>query len=62
MICANKECPNVQKSLSLKLIIKSIVQMNAAELPRTGASWKSTMKRKLFVMEHIEPARNAMLN
>jgi len=34
------------KSLLPKHIIKSIVQMNAAELPQIEESWKSIMRRK----------------
>ena len=34
------------KSLPQKHIIKSIAQMNVAELPQIEESWKSIMKRK----------------
>jgi hypothetical protein len=48
------------KSLSLKLIIKSIVLMNAAELQQTKELWKSIMKKKLLEMAQVVDAKNVV--
>jgi hypothetical protein len=48
------------KSLSLKLIIKSIVLMNAAELQQTKELWKSIMKKKLLEMVQVVDAKNVV--
>jgi hypothetical protein len=50
---------NAAKTLSLKLTIKNIVQMNVAVLLLTVESWKSIMKRRLSGMAHSAHAKSA---
>lgn len=53
---------SVLKTLSLRLIIKSIVQTNAAELLQTKGSWKNIMRRKLLKKGRSDFAKSASLN
>jgi hypothetical protein len=53
---------NALKTLSQKLIIKNIVQMNVAELRPIGALWKSIMKKKQLEMALSVDVKNVVLN
>jgi hypothetical protein len=48
------------KSLLPKHIIKSIAQMNAAELPQIEESWKSIMRRKQLGVGQKDHALNVI--
>jgi hypothetical protein len=51
---------SAQKNLTLRLIIKSIAQMNAAVLQQIGVLWKNIMRRRLFAMGHTEHVNAAI--
>ncbi|MFZ9740625.1 MAG: hypothetical protein ACO3DP_01395 [Candidatus Nanopelagicaceae bacterium] len=53
---------HVVKNLTQKHIIKSIVQMNAAELLQIKESWISIMKEKQFEMERQGHVKNVKVS
>jgi hypothetical protein len=49
------------RTLSQKLIIKSIVVMNAAELQLIKRLWKSITRKRLYDLDKKDTARSATL-